>query len=130
MGYNTRFEGHLILDRTLTREHMAILERLAETAHTPGEDGTPPEPECEYCPWEPTRDGAGIRWNGCEKPSCWLEWLGHLVERHLQPWGYRLNGEVRWVGDGETTYLGKRVLDQGTIVVRDNVVSVIEDENP
>jgi hypothetical protein len=129
MGYDTRFEGIFILDRPLTKEHKTVLEAFARIEHRPGEDGQPPYPECLYCQWEPTEDGTAIVWNRGEKSYCWLEWLEYLIQRFLKPWCYRLNGEVRWVGDGEINYLGRRVLDQGTIVVRDNVVETIDDPN-
>ena len=130
MGYDIRIEGQFILDRPLTKEHKTILEVFAKSEHTPGEDGKPRNAECLYCQWVPTKDGGGICWDGDEKFYCWLDWLAYLIERYLKPWGYLLNGDVRWVGDGETNYLGKRVLDQGTIVVRDNVIQISDDPSP
>ena len=130
MGYDTRFVGHFILDRPLMKEHKASLEEFAEIVHTPGEDGKPRYPECQYCQWVPTMDATGIGWDGGEKFYCWLEWLAYLIERYLKPWGYRLNGEVRWVGEGETHSVDRRKRDQGLIIVRDNVVETIDDPSP
>jgi hypothetical protein len=94
MGYNTRFDGDFILDRPLSREHKVALERFAEMEHTPGEDGKPLAPECHWCQWVPSADGTRSCWDGQEKFYCWEEWLKYLIEHSLEPWGYRLNGEV------------------------------------
>jgi hypothetical protein len=75
-----------------------------------------------WCEWEPTADGAGIRWNGAEKFYDYVEWLEYLIEHFLRPWGYRLTGEVFWQGE--------RSEDRGVIVVEENRVRVRELPGP
>ena len=57
MGYDTLFEGEFTLDRPLTPEHKSILDELAETEHTIGEEGKP----AVTC--ATTANGADTRWN-------------------------------------------------------------------
>ncbi len=71
-----------------------------------------------WCQWVPTEDGAGIEWDGGEKFYSYVEWLEYLIAHFLAPWGYRLNGRVRWRGE--------EFDDIGTIVVEDNEVSTEE----
>jgi hypothetical protein len=127
MSYTTEFRGTFDLNKTLAPEHMEILKELATTERIPGEGGKPLREggsgrPCVYCQWIPTDDGEGIEWDGGEKFYSWLEWLQHIVEHHLKPWGYILSGEVRWRGaDFE---------DAGVIYVKDNMIEAIEDVNP
>jgi hypothetical protein len=68
-----------------------------------------------WCKWTPTEDRTGIQWNQQEKFYDYVEWLEYLIEHFLRPWGYTLNGRVRWRGE--------EFDDIGTLVVDDNVVS-------
>ncbi|HEX4794683.1 MAG TPA: hypothetical protein VH370_12860 [Humisphaera sp.] len=127
MGYNTSFTGSFDIDPPLTREHRDILRELAETEHIPGEDGKPAREArsgrpCVYCQWRPTQDGTAIEWDGNEKFYGWLEWLDYITNRLLKPWGYTLNGEVRW--------LGEEFDDVGVIYVKDNRIEAVEFVNP
>lgn len=118
MAMNTDFYGNFVLDHKLTLEHQAILEEFAEEEHeAAGVDGKPPT---TYCQWRPTEDGAGLEWDGVEKFYYYSEWLGYLIAHFLKPWGYTLNGTVRYDGwtEGVT----------GTIHVTNNEVVVTRKE--
>jgi hypothetical protein len=67
-----------------------------------------------WCHWAPTEDGTAIAWNGAEKFYSYVEWLEYLILHFLTRWGYVLNGRVDWQGEEDS--------DQGTILVRENVV--------
>lgn len=56
-----------------------------------------------------------IKWNGAEKFYFYCEWLDYLILHFLEPWGYKLNGQVNWRGQDYG--------DLGTILVTDNVVT-------
>ncbi len=108
MGYTTKFKGQFTLDRPLTVAHLRTLESI---------DGSDTEIG-GYCQWVPTTDGTGIEWDNGEKFYDYVPWLKHIVEKFLVPWGYILNGAVQWSGESVT--------DIGTIVVKNNAVSVAE----
>lgn len=65
--------------------------------------------------WVPTEDGTGIEWSGAEKFYDYVEWLEYMVENFLKPWGYTLNGSVKWRGEDFD--------DMGVITVKDNLVT-------
>jgi len=67
-----------------------------------------------WCQWVPTEDGTGIVWNGSEKFYHYKEWIVYIIENFLKPWGYVLNGTVRWQGEESS--------DMGMIVVVNNVL--------
>jgi hypothetical protein len=69
-----------------------------------------------WCQWTPSEDRTAIVWDGGEKFYSYGEWLEYLIEHFLGPWGYVLNGEMRWLGEADE--------DRGTIRVADNVVSL------
>lgn len=75
-------------------------------------DGVPGK----YCQWIPDETGTKIEWDQVEKFYDYIPWLKFIIRHFLQPWGYKLNGSVRWRGE--------RPGDEGTIVVDDNVVTV------
>jgi hypothetical protein len=60
-----------------------------------------------WCHWEPSEDGTAIQWNGTEKFVYHVEWLVYLIHHFLTPWGFILNGNVRWMApdDHETGVL-------------------------
>jgi hypothetical protein len=68
-----------------------------------------------WCKWAPTEDGTALAWNRAEKFYDYIEWLEYLIAHFLGPWGYQVNGQVRWFG--EETY------DRGALTVSANVVS-------
>ena len=63
-----------------------------------------------WCQWVPTKDGMGIEWNGGEKFYDYTEWLSYICDHFLEPWGYSLSGEVKFVGEDKKE-------DRGTIHV-------------
>lgn len=75
-----------------------------------------------WCDWSPSEDGDGIEWNGSEKFYGYVEWLEYLIEHFLKPWGYVLNGVVRWQGEDPD--------DRGTIVVTHNAVATRKSSPP
>lgn len=83
-----------------------------ETAAVIDFNSPPPSQPGLWCKWVPGRKS--IYWNGAEKFYHYVEWLRYIIDHFLRPWGYVLDGEVRWRGEDFS--------DMGTIVVRDNVV--------
>jgi hypothetical protein len=70
-----------------------------------------------WCQWIPDEDGTAIVWDGVEKFYYYGEWLRYLLKHFLAPWGYVLNGEMKWQGEDES--------DVGTIVVVKNAVDLL-----
>lgn len=68
-----------------------------------------------WCQWIPTDLGDAIEWDGGEKFYHYTDWLIYIIDHFLKPWGYVLNGEVTWEGEGAD--------DLGQIIVTDNVVT-------
>jgi hypothetical protein len=112
MGYTTNFNGRFELDRPLTAEHSAFLQNFASTDHR-DESDVPGY----YCQWVPAVDGTAIVWDETEKFYDYVEWLQYLIDNHLGPWGYTLNGAMEWAGGDPD--------DQGVIHVKDNGVQAI-----
>jgi hypothetical protein len=73
-----------------------------------------------WCHWVPNKLATAIVWDGREKFYDYVEWLQYLIDHFLGPWGYLLNGEMQWAGENES--------DRGTILVKDNQVTVLPDE--
>lgn len=115
MGYTTNFYGEFTLDKTLTPEQADILRNL-----TPNDKLTPD------CGWIPTPKRDGICWDGSEKFYEYITWLEYTIEHFLEPWGYILNGEVDWCGEGVVGVGINRRNDCGKIIVTDNAISIIE----
>jgi hypothetical protein len=65
--------------------------------------------------WVPTGDRLSIHWNGSEKFYGYVEWIEYIIQHFLEPWGYKLNGEVMWKGES--------ISDIGKITIKDNIVS-------
>lgn len=70
---------------------------------------------CLWCQWTPNDDGTAIQWDEGEKFYEYTEWLWYLIENFLKPWGYTLNGSVRWQGED----FG----DRGVITVKNNDIA-------
>lgn len=73
-----------------------------------------------WCHWEPSDDGAYLRWDGGEKFYYYAEWLRYIVEHFLTPWGVTVTGVVRWKGEDRG--------DRGSIVVTANAIDVKPNE--
>lgn len=85
-------------------EHPSVVDRNRPPEGQPG----------LWCQWA-VEDGA-LRWNLGEKFYDYTEWMAYLIDNFFAPWGYKLNGEITWVGEDRT--------DMGKISVKDNVVTV------
>lgn len=68
-----------------------------------------------WCQWAPNEDGTAIVWDEGEKFYEYVEWLWYIIENFLKPWGYELNGKVRWQGEDAD--------DRGIINVKNNDIS-------
>lgn len=107
---------------------------LGSTCPKPSRDEAPQsivdesEPPVEqpslWCGWVPTADGWGLAWDGREKFYRYIDWLEYVIDHFLEPWGYRVYGDVRWQGEDES--------DRGVIRVENNRVAVCldDEENP
>lgn len=73
-----------------------------------------------WCQWIPSDDGRLILHDGGEKFYNYIEWIQYLIKHFFKPWGYTLNGEVKWSGEDREDY--------GKIVIASNVVSVYKGE--
>jgi hypothetical protein len=72
-----------------------------------------------WCHWAPDKYGRAIVWDRGEKFYYYVEWLEYLIKHFLGPWGYVLNGEVRWRGEDRE--------DRGAIVVAANDVETFNE---
>jgi hypothetical protein len=72
-----------------------------------------------WCQWVPNEHGTAIIWNGGETFFDYVQWLEYLLEHFLTPWRYVVNGKVNWAGEHER--------DRGTIVVKDNKVTTLQE---
>lgn len=73
-----------------------------------------------WCKWAPTEDGTGIVWNEAEKFYDYVAWLQYIIDNFLKPWGYVLNGKVR--------YQGEESDDRGVVIAKNNKVKQIPDK--
>lgn len=64
-----------------------------------------------WCKWEPTPDDTGIQWDGVEKFYDYVERLEYLIVHFLEPWGYRISGEVTWDGEEHGDFGTIRIVD-------------------
>jgi hypothetical protein len=69
-----------------------------------------------WCGWTPNEDGTAIEWDGGEKFYGYVEWIEWIIDKVLEPRGYKLTGDVDWRGEEWS--------DSGTILVNDNDVVV------
>lgn len=70
-----------------------------------------------WCDWAPDDLGLAIEWNGQEKFYDYQEWLQYIIDNFLGPWGYKLNGNVKWQGEDPA--------DKGTISVVNNKIKML-----
>jgi hypothetical protein len=79
------------------------------------EYNTPPQGQPGlWCQW--VIEENELQWNGGEKFYHYDEWLEYLIEHFFKPWGYVLNGKVAWQGED--------INDRGTLILKDNVLTV------
>lgn len=70
-----------------------------------------------WCHWVISENGKYLEWDGGEKFYCYVEWLEYIIKNFLNPWGYVLNGSVKFQGEDEE--------DFGTIECKNNIVKVL-----
>lgn len=113
MGYTTKFNGHVSISPSLSREGYAKVKTLEYL----GGDPRKGQPD-SYCQWVLCEDEDGrdaIQWDGNEKFYEWKEWMEYIC-KILGKDGYVLNGRI--------AFQGEEVDDLGTLVVKDNVVFI------
>lgn len=69
-----------------------------------------------WCGWEISNDGIFLQWDGGEKFYNYVEWLQWMIKHFFEPWGYELNGKIKWQGENRR--------DKGTIAVAKNIVTI------
>lgn len=138
MGYTTEFTGSFKVDREVDDSTLALLVGLATTRRMARNVGPEFGIEGEFyvkgdpvgimsyneapatqpglwCQWLISEDDKRtIAWDGGEKFYNYVGWIEYLIARVLAPRGYKLSGDVHWLGEDHS--------DRGTIMVRDNVV--------
>ncbi len=67
-----------------------------------------------WCQWVPTEDGSSLVWDGGEKFYFYTEWLEYMIKNFFIPWGYVLNGAVKYAGEDSS--------DRGRIDVKNNKI--------
>lgn len=68
-----------------------------------------------WCNWIITPDGKFLEWNGNEKFYDYIEWLQYLITHFFQPWGIKLNGQIKWSGEESS--------DVGLIIAKNNKIT-------
>jgi len=74
---------------------------------------TPSTQPSLWCQWSPNEDGTAIVGVG-EKFYEYVDWIKYIVDNFIIPWGYKLNGTVKWTGEDHN--------DIGRIIIEDNKV--------
>lgn len=97
MGYTTKFSGKFKIEPALSFAHRAELKARIDDETWPDEfmDQIPPR---SYCQWIPTKDGAGLEWDGGEKFYEYDSWIEFLAA-FLAPLGYAVTGSVVFRGE-------------------------------
>lgn len=113
MGYYTDLSGEFDVTPPLKEDDAQWIESRCRKEFLRNEPDTP---NAGYLMWTPSVDRTAIRWDGAEGPREYVEWLQWLIDAHLAPLGYALNGDVTWDGSESG--------DLGLIEVRNNVVNV------
>jgi hypothetical protein len=86
-----------------------------DSIETHSDGNWPPESQPGlWCQWIPTEDNTGIEWDGGEKFYEYIDWIKYIIKHFLDPWGYKLNGEVEWRGEDWD--------DTGSILIKNNIV--------
>lgn len=78
----------------------------------------PDEQPSLWCRWVPSDDNLAIQWDGGEKFACYIEWIEYLIVHFLTPWGYELNGIVKWEGE-EQGDVGKIIIEQNKVTIKE-----------
>lgn len=97
-------EGEFVVSQT-GYDDKSIIERNSPSSTQPG----------LWCQWIPNDEGTELKWNGAEKFYAYIEWLDYLHTKLFKPWGYTLEGMVKWRGEDHD--------DTGRITFKDNILS-------
>jgi len=111
MGYTTSFQGEFTCNPALNSGQVAKLKKFTGERHGEYGDGVGPG---AWCQWEPSDDGVAILWDEGEKFGNYEEWINHLLEHFLTPWGVTLSGQITWQGE-ERDDFGILVADVDTV---------------
>lgn len=66
--------------------------------------------------WIPSDCGTLYIWDQSEKFYDYIEWLQFCIDHFFEPWGYILNGDVKWRGEDPD--------DIGMISVINNIITI------
>lgn len=81
-------------------------------------NGSPQGQPGLWCKWAVSEDGKAIEWDGAEKFYYYADWLDYIIGHFIEPWGYKLTGEVHWQGEDRD--------DNGTLLVIENKLTVLD----
>lgn len=79
---------------------------------------------CQWIPQCPRSDFDVIEWDGGEKFDGDVEWIEYLIEHFLAPWGYTLNGEVKWWGEDREDF-GIICIENNNVTIKQGVISYV-----
>ena len=123
MGYHTDFDGSIKLSRKLTVEEFNTLNEFADERHSPT--------DCPgvWCQWIPNDTATEIEFDGGEKFYNYCEWMTHIVNKFLIPWGVVGNGVIRWVGE-DSDDCGALIVDNNYVTWNGMDLSKVDENNP
>ena len=147
MGYTTNFEGKLKIEPTLPQPAIKYINKFSGTRRMKrvfennihGIDGEffvdgkgfagqdnddsvvnsnmPPSTQPGlWCQWVVSDCGNFLKWDESEKFYHYTEWLSYMINSFFAPNRFRLNGEISWQGEDPS--------DNGTIFVKNNIITV------
>lgn len=96
MGYNTNFEGKMILSKKLTESQVENFNAFCKQRHGGNLEPFEGMPGF-WCRWK--TDGETIYWNGSEKSYNMEEWLPILIEKFLKSDNITVSGKM--IAQGE-----------------------------
>ena len=73
-----------------------------------------------WCHWVPGGNDDTIEWDEGEIFYKHKKWIKYLIVHFIAPWGYILNGEVKWQGE--------HFQDTGIILIKNNSVEITDIE--
>ncbi len=154
MGYNTDFEGRVIISPPLSAAEVAYLKNFSRTRHvkrTQSPYYVDPSYSCEpdvidfnqphddkpnsfHCDWAPWEDGTALEWNGNEKFYEATAWMIYLIEHFLRPDCHAAGHVPGMVGghicNGLIAAQGEDPADRWNLIVENNQVRVEKPGRP
>jgi hypothetical protein len=154
MGYHTDFDGRFEIKPTLSQPAIEYIKKFNKTRRVKrqfendihgidgefyvdgggfrGQDSSessivnynqPPRTQPGlWCQWTVTDCGNFLEWDEGEKFYSYVEWLSYMINSFFHPNGYMLSGEVSWEGEERG--------DFGTIIVKNNIITVGSEITP